>query len=700
MLTDHCRQQTRRRSTGRGRDAQNGHDGTTDAIPVPGAAPPKRRVLALLLVGTCSGLGALGALSLGGCVEIPVSDLIEPPPPLKDGGGLDQASDMGTDPATPAWRWESPKPQGNNLRAVWGIAGTTADQDELYIAGDTGALLIGNSTGWRTQAVAGRTPILAIAGQGKGTQTQILAVGGYDRALGNSGGSGGRWTDLNPNIGTGDGTLYGVWASGNAGEYYVVGTTGRMFRVKSNGAAWSWTREGSGVTTDSLFSVMGTTAGTTPDVYAVGDNGRVVHRTAGTWAVEADNLVAQKLSGVWTGDGASSGEVYAVGDSGTVLHKQGTSWSIERPPTSAALNAVWGSGDEVYAIGARGTILRRKGGMWQPEGVGLTGELLSALWGTVREGQITLYAVGNLGTVLRRERGTWESLSSRVTDVGLTSVWARDEREVYAVGAGGLVLRRTGTAAQGTWAAAATGATSESLNAVAGYAASKTSGEAEVYAVGTNGTILHKTGAGWEIEGGVLTSQELTGVWVGPDSVYAVGRSGKIARKASGSWSLESGPLGMPVTDDLLSVWGTGGGTAQVVYAAGAKGLILRRDGTGWTREAMGQTDQSISALFGSDENNLWAIGSKGVALRRTGGRWQSEVIPQLIGSVTAVSGCVIPGTANLFAIGTQGAIARRSGTTWFDEASPTGLPFSAISAASLNDVYIVGSSGLILHKY
>jgi len=614
--------------------------------------------------------------------------------------------DGGQQPGSPVWHWESPRPQGNNLHALWGIPGATSAQDVLYAAGDNGTLVIGGSNGWQVQQgdFPSNRAILAIGGQtiGSGTSAQplILAVGIFDLALRRASG---QWSDLNPLLGTGDGSLTSVWATPVAGEFFVAGTTGRIYWVRGSGA--TWLREGAGVTTDSLFSVAGTGSGSTLEVYAVGINGRVVHRASGatSWAVEADSLVAQQLNAVWCGDGALTNEVFAAGDSGIVLHKKGSTWTTESPPTSSQLTALWGYGDELYAVGARGTVLRRQGGMWQPEAVGLTSERLSALWGTVHEGQTVVYAAGNQGTLLRRERGIWEPLSSRVTTTPLSSVWTRSPDEVYAVGGDGLVLRRSGPPDTGSWAPVAVGKTASTLNAVSGHAADSGS-VADVYAVGADGTILHQSaaGSGWTVEGVALTTAELTSVWVGSDSVWVVGRGGRIGKKLQGSWSLESGPGGVPVTQDLFAVWGTGQGTAQVTYAGGDLGLILRRSAGTWSQEASGVTDQAIVALFGAGEDDLYAFGSKGAALHRVGGQWQQVPVREFVFMSRGVAGTVVPGSTEIYAVGTKGVVLRASNgpNSWLPEPSLTQLPFSSISAASATDIIAVGANGLILHKY
>lgn len=653
-----------------------------------------RRAAALVPIGAFLGC-------LAGCVEVPLNDISMPPPtPNKDGGG-ELGSDGGVLPGAPGWHWESPRPQGNNLRALWGIAGATSAQDVLYAAGDGGTLLVGGSAGWQVQqgdAPSNRT-ILALAGQTGGNQPTILAVGMFDLALIRQ--SGQNFTDLNPLLGTGDGSLTGAWASPVAGEFFVAGTTGRMFWVRGNGK--TWLREGQGVTTDSLIGIHGTGSGANLEVYAVGANGRIVHRAPGatSWAVEADALVAQQLNAVWCGDGALGGEVFAAGDSGTILHKKGGTWTTEPSPAVQSLLALWGYSSDVFAVGARGTVMSRESGTWKLEAVGLTDERLAALWGTTHDGMPVAYAAGNLGTLLRRERGNWELLSSRVTTSPLASVWARNASEYYAVGSDGVVLTRSGTGANGNWMRVANGITTNSLNFVHGYALNS-SGLADVYAVGADGTILHQssTGSGWAVEGVALTSAELTSIWVGADSVWVVGRGGRMGKKLGGVWTPENGPGGNPVAQDLYAVWGSGQGTSQVTYAAGGMGLIIRRSGGVWTQEGMGLTDQTITTLFGQSENDLYAFGNKGATLHRVGGTWRLEQLRQFQTGAYGVSGSAVPSSTEYYATGTQGIIMRFNNSVWSTESSLTLLPSSGIAAATSTDVVAVGTNGLILHKY
>ena len=636
-----------------------------------------------------------------GCWEVPVNEVASDGSTVPDGGSGDMATGGGDGggPGAVNWRWESPIPQGNNLRALWGSAGKSADQDDLFMGGEAGTLITGRSTGWKVQRSPGSSSrtILGMTGYMEGSAPQAVAVGMYDLSLLYASG---QWSDQSPLIGTGDGQLTSVWASPMAGDFFAVGTTGRVYRVSKAGTKLNFTAEAMGVTTDSLFAVSGTSGPTSPDVYAVGANGRILHRGSdGKWLIEANAMAAQQLNAVWVGSGALAGDVYAAGDGGLIMRKTGGNWSFERPPTTANLTALWGAGDEIYAVGAKGTLLRRKAGAWQLEAAGLTTELLSALWGTDRgTGTNTVYAVGNLGTILRRERDTWSQVSSRVTQASLASVWAASTSEAYAVGSDGLIIKHVGVGAQGTWKIIPNQSMT-TLNAVSGYV--PTSGDADVWAVGTEGTILHQAGSVWVVEGGVLGVAELTGVWVGSDAVFVVGRGGRIYSKTQGNWNIEMGPMGPPITDDLFAAWGVGSSDSRVVYVAGAKGLVLRRDKAGWTQEASGLTTETLVSLVGTLEEGLTALGNKGTVLKRSSGRWTaSSARPLTQTGASGVAACAIQKTGELWGVGTQGVIMRRSGTEWLSETSLTNQPFTSVGCAGPDDIFVVGPSGLILHKY
>jgi photosystem II stability/assembly factor-like uncharacterized protein len=127
---------------------------------------------------------------------------------------------------------------------------------------------------------------------------------------------------------------------------------------KSTGT--NFVAEASVPTTNTLYAVWGSSPS---DIYAVGDNGTILHSIGnGTWTTQT-SPVATPLEGI---TGVSANEIYVVGDSGVLLHKYSatsTTWVQETNlPASVGTNdlyAVWADASAVWAVGANGTIITK-----------------------------------------------------------------------------------------------------------------------------------------------------------------------------------------------------------------------------------------------------------------------------------------------------------------------------------------------------
>jgi photosystem II stability/assembly factor-like uncharacterized protein len=107
-------------------------------------------------------------------------------------------------------------------------------------------------------------------------------------------------------------------------------------------------------------------------------------------------------------------------------------------PTPENLSAVFGtSATDVWAVGDNGTILQLNGAAWQPSACGASANFAD-VWAVPGE----VWAVGSNGTILHQ---TYSPLSCAVvesgTEANLLGVWGRGKCEIYAVGAGGTILR-------------------------------------------------------------------------------------------------------------------------------------------------------------------------------------------------------------------------------------------------------------------
>jgi Bacterial Ig-like domain (group 2) len=324
------------------------------------------------------------------------------------------------------------------------------------------------------------------------------------------------WTSSNAAVATvsATGVVTGVAAGGpvtiTATSEGQSGTA--AINVQSTTLVWSSVSSG---TTSHLFSVWGTSAS---DVWAVGDNGTILHYNGTTWS-NVSSGVTQPRYGVW---GTSASDVWAVGGVvgiGTILHYNGTTWSSASSASSGATQAlfgVWGtSASDVWAVGGAGsigTILHYNGTSWSSVSSGTTEQLiLFGVWGTSAS---DVWAVGVGGTILHYNGTTWSSVSSGATQAH-GGVWGTSASDVWAVGE--TILHYNGT----SWSSVSSG-TIQFFHSVWGTSAS------DVWAVGLGGTILHYNGTTWSsVSSG--TAQELVGVWGSSSSnVWAVGYNGTI----------------------------------------------------------------------------------------------------------------------------------------------------------------------------
>ncbi|MBU4301334.1 MAG: hypothetical protein KKE56_01065, partial [Actinobacteria bacterium] len=148
--------------------------------------------------------------------------------------------------------------------------------------------------------------------------------------------------------------LYGVCALGTYA--WLVGEAGGVgwgAYTTNSGTAWYLSSLPGG--TGPLKAVDGVA---TNDLWAVGDNGTILHSTGGaSWSADPQSgvITTQHLYGV---SAAAANRVWAVGANGTVLLFDGTSWSVQESPTTVQLNGVSAfDSSNIWAVGNGGTIL-------------------------------------------------------------------------------------------------------------------------------------------------------------------------------------------------------------------------------------------------------------------------------------------------------------------------------------------------------
>ena len=340
-----------------------------------------------------------------------------------------------------------------------------------------------------------------------------------------------------------DGTLHDVWASA-ANSVFAVGDNGTILHW--DGSVWSPMASG---TTNTLNSVWGTSA---TNVFAAGANGTILRWDGSAWSPMVSGTT-NTLNGVWGSDGS---HVFAVGASGTVRYYDGSSW-VNAPGTTGSgttsdLRGVWGSdASHVFAVGASGTVRYYDGSSWG-NAPGTTGSgttrSLADVWGSSSS---NVFAVGEFGTIIRYNGSAWAAASVGVADC-LNSVWGTSSSDVFAVGCSGIILHWNGT----SWSSM-NSSTTNALQGVGGSSA------ASVFAVGYEGTIIGYDGVLW-------TTAASGNGWL----IETVDSSGDVGSHTA----LAFDSLGRP----CISYSDATNGNLKYASWDGARWTVTTVDSTGW----------------------------------------------------------------------------------------------------------------------
>jgi cysteine-rich repeat protein len=188
-------------------------------------------------------------------------------------------------------------------------------------------------------------------------------------------------------------------------------------------------------------------------VFAVGQLGTILRydKKMQTVAVMKSN-VQETLSGIW---GATDKDLFAVGNHGTILHYDGNSqneWTPMQGEAAWVLYDVWGSiakiDDEVsttdvFAVGEAMTIAHYKDGAWSSIHAPPSSTALQTVWGSNAS---DILAAGGAGKLFHFDGAQWSQMRSP-TDASITSIWESPEGKYIMIAdeLGHVFRRRTTT---------------------------------------------------------------------------------------------------------------------------------------------------------------------------------------------------------------------------------------------------------------
>jgi len=271
----------------------------------------------------------------------------------------------------------------------------------------------------------------------------------------------------------------------------------------------------------------------------VKEHSKLLHYDGENWTPGAGKFDHSPDVGFEAIQGTPSGDFWVVGRNtriggdglrsvtGIAQYRGLHGWDEKQDLWMGSLHALFAeSGDEAYAVGAGGLVLHldrqrtqvELAGVPEVEGVtleqvargapNLTSEDLYAVWSSPER---DVWAAGNNGVLLRRTNGTWSTVSSS-TQNHLRGLWGANKNDVWAVGAAGTLLHFDG----GAWIKIES-KVPWNLRAIWGSAAN------DIWAVGDFGTIIHFTGHAWHSVTNDDSNHLIGIAGTSPDDIWAIG---------------------------------------------------------------------------------------------------------------------------------------------------------------------------------
>ena len=150
----------------------------------------------------------------------------------------------------------------------------------------------------------------------------------------------------------------------------------------------------------------------------------------------------------------------------------------------------------------------------------------------------------------------------------------------------------------------------------------------------------------------------------------------------------------LPVLDakiDLKAIWGA---SATDVWAVGSNGTIVHYDGTSWTNQKSGVTE-NLTGIDGTSNKDIWVTGDQGSVLHWNGKKWSIVSTTPM----TVLLEVWVGSSTNVWAVGLDtylagaGYVKHWDGTTWVDGDDSSTTSFWQVWGSGSDDVWLVGDA-------
>jgi hypothetical protein len=254
-------------------------------------------------------------------------------------------------------------------------------------------------------------------------------------------------------------------------------------------------------------------------------------------------------------------------------------------------------------------------GQWCKETAPAAGVLLGAVW-AASTGDV--FAVGDGGTILRRTNNVWTAMQSNST-ANLRGVWAANSSDVWAVGAAGATLHYDGS----SWTSRPIPGVTADLHAVWGAAAN------DVWLIGS-GVLVHWNGSAFAPTNRQGDFESIEGV--ASNDIYVTGENTKPQHWNGTAWSsINDANLGTT----NFSVWAA---AANDVWIGG---FIPNKETIHWSGTAWSNVVAAgciFSGFYGQSASDLWAAGTSKIG-HWNGSSWMVDTTTAAGESIHGVGG-------------------------------------------------------------